>query len=113
MKVTVPVITIVQGETLRLRVRLRARRTGAPVDLTGAAVTAEIRRTWAATEPIGVLAVLPDNPAGGTYYLVLDRAASGALPAGRHIFEVTVEFAAGEVRKLPRGIFAVLPGGRG
>ncbi len=105
-----PVITIVQGETLRLRVKLRNKRTGAPVDLTGATLASQVRRTYAAPEVLATLTIEPEDLAGGVFSLTLDEAASDALPAGRHVFDVRIESAAGDVKKRPRGQLRVLPG---
>lgn len=106
-----PIITIVQGETLRLRVTIRNKRTGAPYPLTGAAITAEIRRTYAAPTALGAFTIEPDNLAEGTFFMVLDEAGSDAIPAGRHIFEVRMELSGGAVKKRPRGQIEVLPSG--
>lgn len=105
-----PVITIVQGETLRLRVSLRDKRTGAPIDLTGASISSQVRRTYTAAAALASLTVEPEDLAGGLFYLTLDEAGSDAIPAGRHVFDARVEFAGGTVKKRPRGQLLVLPG---
>ena len=104
------IITIVQGETLRLRVRLRDKRTGAPVDLTGATITAEIKRTWTAATALKALAIEPYDLAGGVYYCVLDEAGSDAIPPGNHVFVSLIRWPDGTVKKHPRFRFTVLPG---
>lgn len=105
-----PIITIVQGETLRLRVSLRNKGTNAPVNLTGAGISAQIRRTYAAPEVLATLTIEPEDLTAGLFYLTLDEAGMDAVPAGRHVFDVRVEFPDGMVKKRPRGQLHVLPG---
>jgi len=103
-------INIVQGATLRLRVRIRNKSTGSPIDLTGTITSAQIRRTYSAEEVLATFGVEPDNLAAGTFFLTLDGSESEAMPAGRHVFDVRIAFANGTVKKAPRGQLNVLPG---
>jgi hypothetical protein len=105
-----PIITIVQGETLRLRVSLRNKRTGSPVDLTGASISSQVRRTYADPAVLATLTIEPEDLSAGLFYLTLDEAGTDAIPAGRHVFDVRVELADGTIKKRPRGQLHVLPG---
>ena len=105
-----PVITIVQGETLRLRVSLRNKRNNSPIDLTGAGISAQVRQTYAAPAALANMTIEPEDLAAGLFYLALDEAGTGAVPAGRHVFDVRVEFPDGTIKKRPRGQLHVLPG---
>lgn len=107
---TEPVITIIQGETIRLRVRIRAKASGLPVDLTGAVITSQIRKTYTAEAVEGAFDIEPDDLAAGSFFIVLDEAASNEIPSGRHVFDVRIELTAGVVKKRPRGQLNILPG---
>jgi len=104
-----PIITIVQGETLRLRVTVRNKRTGAPIDLTGAAITGDVRKAFNGAS-LKAFTIEPGVLAEGVFRLLLDKTASEAIPSGDHVFQARIETADGTVKKRPRGKFIVLPG---
>lgn len=105
-----PIITIVQGETLRLRVSLRNKRSNAPVNLTGASISAQVRQAYTAPGVLATLTIEPEDLTAGLFYLTLDEAGTDAVPSGRHVFDVRVEFPDGMIKKRPRGQLHVLPG---
>jgi hypothetical protein len=105
-----PIITIVQGETLQLRVRIRNKRTGDPYPLTGAVIMAEIKRTWASPTALKTLVIEPYDLDGGVYVCVLDEASSKEIPPGEHVFTSLIRLDGGSVIKRPRCRFHVLPG---
>lgn len=104
------IINIVQGATLRLRVRVRSKTSGQPVDLTGTTITSQIRNTYAAAATVGEFAIETEDLANGVFVMALGEVASEAIPSGRHVFDVRIEFADGSIKKHPRGQLNVLPG---
>ncbi len=110
MSQTEPVIAVVQGETKRFRVRVRSKATGSPIDLTDAIITSEIKRTYTAAEVEAAFTIEAVDLADGVFDMVLDDEKSAVIVAGRHVFDVRIEFQSGDVKKRPRGQIVILPG---
>jgi hypothetical protein len=109
MSQTEPVIEVAQGETVRFRVRLRNKRTGAPYPLTGATITSDIKRSDTSPTKIASHTIEPIDLENGEFLVVLEPEQSASLPVGRVVWDVKIVIN-GDVKKRPRGQYNVLHG---
>ena len=85
--------------------------TGTVIDLTGSAVTAQIRKTYATTTSTSFTTAIV-TAASGTFTLALTdvQTATGTLERGRQVYDVVVTASGGDKTRVQEGIATISPG---
>lgn len=82
--------------------------TGADTNLSGYLVRAQIRKTYTSSVAVDFEAEISD-PDNGVVVIRLSPAASGALKAGRYVYDVEIESPSEEVTRIIEGQLEVTP----
>lgn len=85
--------TIGQGTDITLQLEL-ADTNGAVKDLTGYSVAAQIRKTYNSSDSdaVSFSSVIQDPPTSGILNLTLTNTQTGALKAGRYVYDAEISF---------------------
>lgn len=103
--------TVPQGVSYPIRMRWMA--AGVPVDLTGAVVRAQLRKSFADALP--AISCTLDNGTAfidavtGYFGFDLTSAATSAIPATKYLFDIEVETSAGDVTRAMQGTITLTP----
>ena len=109
-------IRIYAYATLSMPIRWTTGTPAAPVDLTGATVTMQIRERASSPSPAISLTSAPgggitiSNPSGGEFLITISDELTGALTIRKGVYDVVVTSPGGEAYRLIEGVVAVHPG---
>ena len=106
-------LTIYQGATFRKRLTWKAKKTGTPIDLTGCTARMQVREEI--ESPTALLSLTTESGGivlggvAGTIELFISDEASAAFTWLSGVWDLEIEFASGEVRRLVQGTVSVSP----
>ena len=86
--------------------------TGTVIDLTGSAVTSQVRKSYGTTTVAATFTTTIVTAASGIFTLALTdvQTASGTLERGRHVYDVIVTASGGDKTRVQEGIATISPG---
>ena len=86
--------------------------TGTVIDLTGSAVTSQVRKSYRKTAVAATFTCVIVSGTAGTFTMALTdvQTAVGTLERGRHVYDVVVTDAGGDITRIQEGIAVVSPG---
>ena len=85
--------------------------TGTVIDLTGSTVTSQVRKSYGTTAVAAAFTCATVSATAGTFTLALTdvQTAVGTLDRGRHVYDVVVTDAGGDITRIQEGIAVVSP----
>ena len=85
--------------------------TGTVIDLTGSTITSQVRKSYGTTAVAATFTPVIVSAALGTFTLALTdvQTAVGTLERGRHVYDVVVTDASGDITRVQEGIAVVSP----
>ena len=86
--------------------------TGTVIDLTGSAVTSQVRKSYGTTTVAATFTTTIVTAASGTFTLALTdvQTAAGTLERGRHVYDVVITASGGDKTRVQEGIATISPG---
>ena len=85
--------------------------TGTVIDLTGSTITSQVRKSYGTTAVAATFTPVIVSAALGTFTLALTdvQTAVGTLERGRHVYDVVVTDAGGDITRVQEGIAVISP----
>ena len=85
--------------------------TGTVINLTGSTITSQVRKSYGTTTIAATFIPVIVSATAGTFTLALTdvQTAEGTLESGRHVYDVVVTDAGGDITRIQEGIAVVSP----
>ncbi len=84
--------------------------TGNVVDLSGYSAAGQVRKTYASNTIAATFGASITQPANGKISLTLPASTTGAMKAGRYVYDVEITSSGGTVSRVIEGQVEVMPG---
>ena len=86
--------------------------TGTVIDLTGSTITSQVRKSYGTSTVAATFTCVIVSGTAGTFTMALSDAdtAVGTLDRGRHVYDVIVTDAGGDITRIQEGIAVISPG---